>query len=801
MKKILILFLFSVTGIFAPAQTKVTLSGKVVGPEEGAALEYISVILYRLPDSVFVSGTLTNAEGRFVLSNVPSGDYVVRFQGMAQETQWMPITVGSLSEFLDLGTVTLAEKSITTEDVVIEGRSPENSVGLEKQSFDMDQNISQSGGSLLQAMQNLPGVTIDQGGKVAMRGSDKVTVLIDGKQTALTGFGSQAGLDNIPASAVERIEIIHNPGAKYDANGMAGIINIIYKKSEEKGLNGKIGLIGGIGALTEKADNLPTIRPQYGQTPKINPTLSFNYRRKNLNWFFQGDALVQKSLNKNEYIDRTYDDGSVVRGQFLENRSQLIYTVKTGVDWSLNDRNSLNISGLFNREGHIDRGDVPYFNGDLTNRQRLWLFYESEINKSANAAANWTHKFSQPGHKFDLRYNYTWHQEDEWFYFDNILPSSASADTVHLLYDENVMDLNFDYVKPLKQGRFEAGSKVRWRFIPSQIAFIPGDSSILDQNADGRSQYDELITALYGNYVLDKKHFEWEAGLRMEFVNVAYTIDDTANVYNNDGYQYIQPFPSTRFAWKMNDRNKLQISYNRRVDRPDEVDLRMFPKYDDPEVLKVGNPGLKPQFTHSFEMAYKTTWASGNFYASFYHRASSNLLTRVLTQTPGSTLINAVTQNAGNGRSTGIELFLSKNLGERVTLNFTVNGYKNTIDAFGGVTYYPVPISYESAAESNWSGNAKANAIFHLPSKIDLQLTGIYLAPDVLPQARIASRYAIDFGVKKGIQKGKGELFLNGSDLLNTMRIKKTITGNGFTVLSNDLYETQVFRVGYSYKF
>jgi hypothetical protein len=366
MKKILLLFVFSLVGLFAPAQTKVTLSGKVVGPEEGAALEYISVMLYRLPDSVFVSGTLTNAEGRFVLSNVPSGDYVLRFQGMAQETQLMPITVGSLSEFLDLGTVTLAEKSITTEDVVIEGRAPENSVGLEKQSFNMDQNMSQSGGSLLQAMQNLPGVTIDQGGKVAMRGSDKVTVLIDGKQTALTGFGSQAGLDNIPASAVERIEIIHNPGAKYDANGMAGIINIIYKKSEEKGLNGKIGLIGGIGALTEKADNLPTIRPQYGQTPKINPTLSFNYRRKNLNWFFQGDALVQKSLNKNEYIDRTYDDGSVVRGQFLENRSQLIYTVKTGVDWSLNDRNSLNISGLFNREGHIDRGDVPYFNGDLT---------------------------------------------------------------------------------------------------------------------------------------------------------------------------------------------------------------------------------------------------------------------------------------------------------------------------------------------------------------------------------------------------------------------------------------------------
>ncbi len=801
MKRNFLAALLMVIGASLHAQTKVTVSGIVQSGNDGQPLEYISVILNRLPDSSFVSGTLTDAEGQFVLKNIVSGEYFLRFQGMAQAPLVQPLTVGNLSEFLDIGKISLMDRSITTEDVVIEGRAPENSVGLDKESFSIAQNTSQAGGSLLQAMQNLPGVSIDQGGKVQMRGSDRVTVLIDGKQTALTGFGSQAGLDNIPASAVERIEIIHNPSAKYDANGMAGIINIIYKKSEQNGFNGKLGLIGGIGSLIQKRGNLPTIRPQYGQTPKVNPTLSLNYRRKGLNWFFQGDALAQKSVNKNEYIDRSYADGSVVRGQFLENRSQLIYTVKTGVDWNIDDHNLLTISGLYNREGHIDIGDLPYFNGDLSARRRLWLYYESEINKSANAAANFTHTFKQPGHKLDLRMNYTWHQEDEWFYFENHYPTYSSLDSVHLLYDENVSDMNIDYVKPLKHGRFEGGSKLRWRYIPSNIAFIPGDSTILDLNAAGKTSYNELISALYGNYVYERTHFELEAGLRVEYVNVAYKIDAPRSVYQSAGYNYIQPFPNTRVAWKFNARNKIAFSYNRRVDRPDEADLRMFPKYDDPEVLKVGNPTLRPQLTNSFELAYKTTWSSGSFYASAYHRESNNILTRVLTQTPSSTLINAITQNANHGRNTGIELYLSKNLGEKITLNITVNGYQNVIDAFGGVNLYPVAVSFESARSQNISGNAKVNSIFHFAHKIDLQLTAIYLAPDIAPQAKIASRYGIDFGIKKGIQAGKGELFLNGSDLLNTMRIKKTFTGNGFTVLSNDLYETQVFRLGYAYKF
>jgi hypothetical protein len=180
---------------------------------------------------------------------------------------------------------------------------------MDKKTFNVSDNVSQTGGSVLQTMQNIPSITV-QDGKVQLRGSDKVTVLIDGKQTALTGFGNQSGLDNIPASAIEKIEIINNPSAKYDANGNAGIINIIYKKNKQDGLNGKVGLSTGLGALWIKKQNLPTIRPQYQYTPKINPSLSLNYRKNKVNVFFQGDYLYTQTLNKNEFVTRTYNDGN-----------------------------------------------------------------------------------------------------------------------------------------------------------------------------------------------------------------------------------------------------------------------------------------------------------------------------------------------------------------------------------------------------------------------------------------------------------------------------------------------------------
>lgn len=778
----------------------VTVSGAVITNPEALPLPYANIVLKNIVDSSFVAGTVTAEDGRFSITAIHPGDYFIEVSLIGYHMNRQPLFVGGLSEFLEIKPVELERMLTDLGEVVITSKEDEINGKMDKKVYTIGDNISQGGGSVLQTMQNLPGVSV-QDGKVQLRGNDRITVLIDGKQTALTGFGNQSGLDNIPASSIEKIEIINNPSSKYDANGNAGIINIILKKNDQNGFSGKVGISAGAGALWIRHDNLPTIRPQYQFTPKVNPSIAFNYRRKKINFFLQADNLYTHTLNKNEFVTRVYDDGTIIRQQTKRNRMTNFFTSKAGVDWHINDMNTLTISGLFGSEKILDNGDEPFFNEYLTERKRLWQFLEDEIKTTAMVTASYIYRFRQPGHSLGVSTSYTFHQEDEQYYFDNIMPTFTGRDTFKLISDEHVADLNIDYIRPLKYGRIEAGGKFRYRAIPTDMLFIPGLNSPLDSNAGGWATYKETIPAVYANYVFENKRFEAEAGVRIEYVGIQYDVNPDHNTYTSNGYDYTQPFPTVRFAYKINDRNKISFFYNRRVDRPNEVDIRIFPKYDDAEIIKVGNPGLRPQFTNSFELGYKTTWKSGYFYSAAYFRFTDGTITRISTTAPGSPIIYAVFQNAGRSYNTGLEVSISWNVVKWYSFNINANAYYNQIDAFTVENLYPAPTTFSAAQQQLFSGNIKLNNLFHLPKGCDIQLTAIYLAPDIIPQGKIDQRFSLDLGVKKTIQKGLGELFLNATDILNTLVIRKEVQGNGFRYTSSDYYETQVVRVGYSYKF
>ncbi len=799
--KIIIGFLFIISFCNTYGQsTTVTLSGVVKDKTTKNPLAYVNVVLKTEKDSVFVTGTVTNEEGRFSLPTIKPNNYILEISYVGYITHKQPLFVGSLSKFLDVATIELAENIESVSEVVITGKQSEVSGKMDKKTYSVEDNISQGGGSVLQAMQNLPGVSV-QDGKVQLRGNDKITVLIDGKLTALTGYGGQTGLDNIPASAIERIEIINNPSAKYEANGNGGIINIIYKKNKQEGFYGKAGLTSGLGALWIKKANLPSIRPQYQYTPKINPSLSLSYRKNKINAFFQGDYLYTETLNKNEFVTRTYDDGTIIKQQTKRNRNTSFITTKAGLDWNINDYNTFTFSGLYGRERILDHGDEPFFNSELTQRNRLWQFLEDELKTTVMASANYQHKFKQAGHLLNINFNYTFHREDEKYYFDNILPTYTGKDAFKLISDEQVAELSVDYVRPLKYGQFEGGAKFRQRGIPTNMQFFPGLNSPLDTNAGGKATYKETIPALYGNYVFENKKFEATIGLRIEYVGVNYEVNANHNTYKSNGYNYTQPFPNLRLGYKISERQKLSFFYNRRVDRPNEVDIRIFPKYDDAEIIKVGNPALRPQYTTSFEVGYKTSHNKGYIYAAAYYKAANGTITRISSTAPNSTLIYAVFQNANKSYNAGAEVVFSQDVSKKFTFNVNVNAYQNSIDGFTVLNRYPVPTVFTADKQQLISGNAKINGILHLAKNLDIQVTAIYLAPDIIPQGKTGSRFSLDLGAKKAIQKGKGELFFNATDLLNTMVIRKTVNGQGFSYTSNDYYETQVVRVGYNYKF
>lgn len=785
----------------AAQQTVVTVSGTIKSKTSAEALPFVNVVVKNVPDSTFVAGTISNDQGLFSLPEIHPGNYFLEayYTGFKKYSQ--SFYVGSNSDFIDIGSIVMEENIEQLSEIVVTAKQDVVAGALDKKTYTIDDNISQSGGSVLQSMSNLPGITT-QDGQVLLRGNDQVMVLIDGKQTAITGFGNQKGLDNIPASAVEKIEIINNPSAKYDANGNAGIINIILKKEEQTGLNGKVGITTGLGALWVRKENLPGIRAQYQATPKVNPSIALNYRKKKINLFLQADNLYTQTLNRNEFVTRTYDDGTVINQQLKRNRNTNFFTSKAGLDWFINAANSLTVSGYYSEETIKDYGDQPFFDGNTDESLRLWQFLEDETVTAAMATVAYEHKFQQPGHKLNIGFNYTFDREDEKYFFTNTMPSYTTDESFALIADQKVADFTLDYTRPMKHGLLETGVKFRRRTIPTNMQFHPSTTnSVLDTGADGKAKYTETIPALYGNYTYDVKKLEAEVGMRLEYVDLQYDVDPNHNTYQNDGYHYFQPFPNARLTYKMNDHNKVSVFYSRRVDRPDEEDIRIFPKYDDAELIKVGNPGLQPQFTNSFELGYKNNWDKGYFYGAVYHRIADGTITRIAATVDTSNLIYNTSQNVGKSYNTGIEVVFDQKLSDKISMNLNLNGYHNQIDAFTVVNQYPETNTFTAEQEEIYSGSVKLNTNFSFANTTKAQVTAIYLAPDIIPQGTIDARFSLDVGITKAIQKGKGELFFNATDLLNTMVIRKTVNGNNFSYTSTNYYETQVIRLGYSYKF
>lgn len=802
MRPLALLLLSILLGHQAMAQaagTNVSLSGRVIDAATRVAVQYATVQLTRERDSSFVGGRLTDSTGAFTFTALGRGRYVLSVRTIGYAPASQQVLVGELSSYLDVGAIAMTRTTQTLSGVVVTGAADGVSAAMDRRTLTVADNVSQVGGSVLQAMSTVPGVTVSQDGKVLLRGSDKVVVLIDGKQTALTGFGSQVGLENIPASALDRIEIIANPSARFDANASAGVINLVLRKEERRGFNGRVGMVAGAGALWEKRENLPTIRPQYRVTPKLNPSLSLNYRRGGTNSFLRLDWLHSPTLNKNEFATRTYDDGTVIVQQIKRNRDTDYATLNFGVDHEFSRRNTLRVSALLNQETIIDRGDNPYFDETLQTRSRLWQFLEDEVKYTAFGTAALEHRFAQAGHTLTATTVYSFHREDEQYFFTNTLPASTGEDAFKLLSDEHVVDLNLDYVRPLRQGRFEGGFKGRYRSIPVDMRFFPGLNSPIDSGAGGWATYRERIPAVYATYVYETRRVELEGGLRLESVSVDYEVNPDHNTYRSDGYRYFQPFPNLRVAYKLNDANKLSFFANRRVDRPNEVDIRIFPKYDEPELIKVGNPALQPQYATSLELGYKTTWTTGSVYAAGFHRIVDGTITRIATQVPGSPILYNVFQNAGRSWSSGAEVVWQQAVTPTLQLGANASVFRRTVDAFSVVNLYPQPVTFSAPREALTSGTVKTTLSVSLPAAWQLQVAGVYLAPDLFPQGRLGSRSAVDLGLKRTLRRG--ELVVNATDVFNTNQARRTVRGTDFEIVSKDYLETQVVRVGYMFAF
>jgi outer membrane receptor protein involved in Fe transport len=456
---------------------------------------------------------------------------------------------------------------------------------------------------------------------------------------------------------------------------------------------------------------------------------------------------------------------------------------------------------------------VWYFrNRDYDNPLRKWSFNESEGTGFTNITLQHKFKFDQPGHEINSQAFFTKGWEDETYNIYNTATPDFPFDgkeRTWVLAPEYIYSLSSDYSKPLSFGRLEAGLQGRIRHMPiTYIMTRMEENTNFDFDFGDWSNWNENLFGGYLNLVAEFSKFDVEAGLRGEYVTVDYSFAPN-DYFHDDSYHYFDLFPNVRLTYKINWANKLSLFYNSRIDRPGEDILRIFPKYDDPVNLKIGNPYLRPQYTRNIEAAYKSLWEDGSFYAAAYYKNIDAYYTRVYFQDPTDKSdirreIKAY-DNMGRAVNAGLEVIFEQRLFDLWSLSASANVYRSIIDAHEGTFSFPDPANplhykINKREDTPWFGKLSNRLMF--PQGLQMELIGVYFSDKKAPQGVELSRWGIDFGVKKSFMNGKLELNLSATDIFNTMGIDQRIEKpDGSFVDYQNFYETQIITLGTKYKF
>ena len=780
------------------AQQGATVAGRTVDSTSRAPLAMVTIVLVNAATRDTVSGTLTSGDGRFLIRGLVPGRYTVatRFPGLGPAER--SLLVSALNSSYDLGDIpvarlqSLAGVAVTADAI--------RTAALNSEVYRLGEGATPTTGSVLDALKNVPGVTIDPEGNVLLRGSTRVAVLIDGRPSSLTGLGTQRGLDNIPAGNIEAVEIIHNPAARFDAAGMAGIINIVYKQERRTGFSGDASLSLGMGTFSRQRADLPTELGSFSRNEKVLPSLNLNYNSSRARTFLHYEALIQHDLPNNEFHTRFYDDGRIIESQVPENRKQTQTIVRLGADLGVGTANVFSISGIYDVETHTDSAQVPFILRSTGQRERYWFWRERESTGIANVAFNWKRAFRTPGHELNVNLQYSRNWEDEAYFLNEVSSVRTGTDATHVLAPENIVPLTIDYTRPLPSGRLELGAKLQRRWLPVTYKVNRGNQSVIYPGLGDFTDWDEDIVAGYANLVRVKDAYTLEAGLRVEQTGVTYTVPDE-NIYydSGDAYDYFEVFPNFKLTRALGGSFRIIAAYNRRIDRPGEPELRIFPKYDDAELLKVGNPYLRPQLTQAMELGVGRGWSRGSVTTSAYRRDIRNAFTRIYAidnSNPNYDIINKLYENVGRATQTGVQVVAEQQIASPWRISGSVHWYVHDIDSLQTTLLFPTarPFSIGPSSDATW--DFTVNNRFRVSGGgQEVQLSFINYAARNVHQGRERARSSLDLSASWPLRNERGDVTFTFSDMLNNFGLRRDIEGDGFNVLYENLLETQEARI------
>jgi len=740
------------------------ITGKVKDKAAKVPMQYTNVVLYHLPDSVMVNGTITGKDGVFRFKGVKKGSYFLKVHFIGFKIKTIDnIEVTNTRREIKLPLIYLEPVASTLEDVEVKASRSRISYQVDKKVVNVTKDLMASAGSAIDVLENVPSVDVDLDGNVSLRGSSNFTVLIDGRPSVLEGNDA---LQQIPASSIQRIEIITNPSAKYDPEGVGGILNIILKKDKNLGING-------------------VINASAGTKNKYRGNALVGYRTKKINAFISVDGSYRDFNMEVNSEDLTFlPDTTNYRYTTIDGlRNRNGFGVNGGLDYYFDKKSTLSFSGKYGGYGFgmdnnsrryifTDPASINEFSNSISHSDRWGHYY--------NVQGDFLHKFNDLGHEIEVFAYYSGRSSDDEetqsdFETDSLWnnlgmePSSLRTRTVDTSYDFRI---KLDYSLPVgEKGKFEAGYQSRFYNENGQYTYETFDTVtndwITNESYKNVVDFQQNIHSAYVSFKDAYKSFGYELGFRTEYTDRSVDNNDGTTPFVIKRFDY---FPTVHLSYQLPKNYQVYSSYSRRINRPRQWSLNPFPMIIDPYNIRVGNPELEPEYIDSYEFGLQKVFSKSFLSFEAYYRVTTNKITRVRLLDTAGIMIHT-SKNLNKDYSLGAEVMANLKIVKWFSLNTSFNIYNYRLE--GDLEGEDV-----AANSTNWSGRMTAS--FYLKGNFRIQWMGIYRSPTATVQGSRKGFFYTNLAVRKDFFKRKLNLTLSARDLLGTARYETTASGPEF---------------------
>jgi len=754
-----ILSLIVISSVNLAQQREVgAVSGKVIDAATKEPIEYANIVLLNVKDTSVVTGMVTNNEGVFNLTGIRPGNYFVdvRFIGYIDKRFQETLKPGNMQ--IDLGEIPIHPAAIDLQDVVVQGERSPISYQIDKKVIDVSQMETVASGNAADVLENVPSVTVDIDGNVSLRGTTSFTVLIDGRPSVLD---PQDALQQIPASAIQNIELITNPSAKYDPEGTSGIINIILKKNKNLGFSGVVNANAGL-------------KDKYGgdfifelKSEDVSTNLGLDFNRR----FFPGSRSEQ-----NRYI--LPSDVSYLNSNGNMEWGRISFGVRGGIEFSLSDKDVLSFGGRYGNRDNQRNSTANYSEWTTDNPLRQNYFNNTDRKRSGDFYSlnlNYQKKFEKKDHQLYAELFLSGRNSDESTLsseFENDVQVGGSKTTE--VGPSKEFRGKVDYTLPLgEQNKFESGYQGEVNNSEDRTGLYEFNS--VSGKYELQSQYNHITDynrsehAFYTMYLDNWNNFGIQGGFRTEYTYRKIKISPNNQVFTIDRWDY---FPTLHTSYKFEDGQQLMASYTRRIQRPRGWALEPFETWLDANNVRKGNPDLQPELIDSYEFGFQTYFGKDvSFSTELYYRVANNKIERV--RSVYSENINLTTfDNIGTDYSLGTELMTIFDPLEFWNVNLMGNLYQYRVE---GSLYNNEPFSRKSF---NW--NTRINNSFKLSKSLQLQFNIRYNSPSVSSQGEWKGFFTTNASVKKDLFDRMISLTLQIRDIFATAKREFTSEGPDF---------------------